>query len=336
MSAAAVLADCARAIFGPAPVPAPLAAGDAGAELIARLLEPRVHAVYARALEPWPEDPTELVHDLRVATRRLREALALARPLLPAEETRAADRRAQRFGRALGPLRTADVMLTLVRSRFGEVEALTAHLERVRDRALSRARAEFPPEKLTRHGLRALALLPRPEDSGLPLSAIAPAHLAARAREAAALLPWFDRPGATEEQHRLRIRLKRLRYAVEILRQAYPAALEARAAVAPLKALQDTLGDLRDAEELLALVRARARKRGVGRASGGAETAALTEAARVLEAEVQRRFEVAHREIRTAGPALLEQLSSALVVPSAGDPTGVSRPVDRGGRTTAL
>src|SRR5947209_4297936 len=74
-----------------------------------KLIGHRAHQVYAAAAEPWPEDSVELIHDLRVATRRLREGLAMASPLLHRKKVRRADRRAQKLGRVLGERRMADV-----------------------------------------------------------------------------------------------------------------------------------------------------------------------------------------------------------------------------------
>lgn len=75
--------------------------------LIARMGE-RLRA----ALETWD---VEAVHDARVASRRLKAALDLLRPVIPADAWTDLSRRARRLRRALGPLRDVDVMLDHLR-----------------------------------------------------------------------------------------------------------------------------------------------------------------------------------------------------------------------------
>ena len=84
---------------------------------------PRPEAWIVEALGPLPQRIEELgpecrtsaavdaVHDLRVATRRLREALRLFGPWLPGEETRRVRRRLRQITRGLGPVRDQDVAL---------------------------------------------------------------------------------------------------------------------------------------------------------------------------------------------------------------------------------
>ncbi|MGC8990515.1 MAG: CHAD domain-containing protein [Verrucomicrobiia bacterium] len=76
----------------------------------------------------------ELVHELRVALRRLRFYLRLGRPLLGSEDVTRFLRWARRISRASGPVRDLDVALEWLQGRF--------HAEEVSERILEkRARA---------------------------------------------------------------------------------------------------------------------------------------------------------------------------------------------------
>ncbi|HTU39255.1 MAG TPA: CHAD domain-containing protein [Acidimicrobiales bacterium] len=210
------------------------------------------------------EDPEEL-HDMRVATRRLRAALALFSGVLPV--------RAQVFreelgwlGRLLGAVRDLDVQLeglaesaqttgdwdTAARpgghDALGELVAL---LESERDDARAALLSGLDSvrwERLSR-GLAAMAqqgparrsLAPRvPAAVGIP-DLVIKRHTAVEkaARRA-------KKSGVVSDFHRLRINCKRLRYALEFSADVYGG--RTNRYVRQLTSLQDDLGLMQDAE----------------------------------------------------------------------------------------
>jgi CHAD domain-containing protein len=86
----------------------------------------------------------------------------------------------------------------------------------------------------------------REETSTQPALAVAPDLIEARFRRVRALGKRIGRGSPAGDYHRLRIRCKRLRYALEFLSDLYPG--EAESLVRRLTALQDVLGLHQDAD----------------------------------------------------------------------------------------
>ncbi len=215
------------------------------------------------------EDPEEL-HDMRVATRRLRAALSLFEGVLPV--------RAQVFreelgwlGRLLGAVRDLDVQLqNLAGMRAADVDRtghdvdgrddaerpdplaeLTALLEAERSAAraamlsgLDSVRWERLAKGLTamvQQGPARRSLATRvPAEIGLPDLVLARHAKVAKAAKRA------KRSGLVTDFHGLRIRCKRLRYALEFSADVYGGATSRF--VRELTVLQDELGEMQDAE----------------------------------------------------------------------------------------
>jgi CHAD domain-containing protein len=287
--------------------PERLAPNDAGSALLVKLLAHRTHQVYAAAARDWPEDSVELVHDLRVATRRLREALAVIRPLVGKKRWARMDRRAQKLGRALGERRIADVMIELHKTKhaehFEKVPAVSELLIARRDRATDRFFRRYSKSKLLRHGVGVLGLAMDPKDEMTTLGQIAPAHIEARTQRAENLLAHIDTPDAKRNHHRLRIALKHARYSAEIFAEVYPSLILTEEVIAPLRKIQDALGDLNDAEELLLMIQRHHAK------NGGDE--ALEQLIKRLEAHAKQRYESARDLVHASAPRVLERLRAA-------------------------
>jgi CHAD domain-containing protein len=201
------------------------------------------------------------VHDLRVATRRLQEALDLFAPVLPGRESRRLRRRARRMRRHLAALRDADVVAELAES-FPEarllLRALTLAPKALRARSRSRAGGVRVPGIRKRVASFARACATRRET--LPL-------LAEDQGRAAALEALSRRAGRVEtiladlriereeEAHALRVAVKRYRYTLELLDEAglaFPGA-----AVEEARRVQEALGRLHDLDMLIHLMRRR-------------------------------------------------------------------------------
>lgn len=178
------------------------------------------------------KDP-EYLHQLRVGMRRLRAALYVFGGTLRPADVRALRRLLRQLARVAGPARDWDVVTRRLPPK------LRPAAERRRRAAYARLRRVLraPQLWLAPRGLAAVRQ---------PLSDYARAVLTRADRKAlkkGARQDW-SRPG---KRHALRIRLRRLRYACEFLRGAFPDR-DAEPLIRSLKNLQDILGDLNDLE----------------------------------------------------------------------------------------
>ncbi len=212
------------------------------------------------------DDPEEL-HDMRVATRRMRMALRIFAPYLDTQEVHPALKGMRRTGRRLGVVRDLDVFKgkavkyveRLPQRRRGELDGLLAawdleyaarraeliaYLDGRRYRRFVERMAELleePPERLSAPGGQGT------------VAQVLPMLLhrdVADVLGAGALVG----PGAPLTRfHELRIAGKALRYTLEFF--AAPLGRGALPLIATMKGLQDHLGDLQDAVVASGLVR---------------------------------------------------------------------------------
>ncbi len=211
-------------------------------------------------------DP-EGVHQLRVALRRLRSALSVFKQVVPADDLAWITREARWLIQSLGPARDWDVFLTellppLLGTREGnsDLELLSEAAEDARKLGYERARAAL---RAARYTAFALDLGRWTEEAGWrregigdpfeePLTDYACRLLRKRHKRVLKQGRDFEKL-SDEERHRLRIALKKLRYASEFFAGLYPKS-RTRPYLKALKSLQDELGHLNDvvvAEELL-------------------------------------------------------------------------------------
>jgi CHAD domain-containing protein len=194
-------------------------------------------------------DP-EYLHQLRVGVRRLRAALSVFDGTMREAEVRAMRDVLRALTRVAGPARDWDVFTRRLPAK------LRPAAERCRRAAYARLRRVLraPRLWLAPRGLAA---------ARVPLPVFARRALERAERKAlkqGERIDW-SRPG---KRHALRIRLRRLRYAGEFLRGAFPQA-DAEPFIRSLKHLQDLLGDLNDLEvarRLQAELTGRKRRRG--------------------------------------------------------------------------
>ncbi|MGE3343182.1 MAG: CHAD domain-containing protein [Vicinamibacterales bacterium] len=164
------------------------------------------------------------VHQARVATRRLREAVGALGTLLPSRVRRRARRALRRLTRALGPVRELDVTcarLDLEAHAHGwpprTVRRVATDLRRARRVALTRCRRVLDEDAwggVAPDVRRAVRTIER-EDSPAALCGAAAERRRARAR---ALLSGLGNLGALyvpDHLHAVRIAVKQLRYALE-------------------------------------------------------------------------------------------------------------------------
>jgi len=210
------------------------------------------------------EDPEEL-HDMRVATRRLRAALRLFEGALP-ERARWFREELRWVAGVLGDVRDLDVQIHRLEAwRGGADEEGSVSLGKILDvikkrrteargrmlEALDSARYERLETsfgEMLRRGPGAERELARgngrsPE--GEPVTSAAPGLISARYRKWRKAAKRLDESSPPDDFHDLRKKGKRLRYALEFVSEVYGRPVAAL--ISPLKALQDDLGDHQDA-----------------------------------------------------------------------------------------
>jgi CHAD domain-containing protein len=213
----------------------------------------------------------EALHRTRVASRRLREFL----PLLGLDRERNLTRRLQKVTKQLGTVRELDVLMILVQELGDDGRYSTKALKQLGDmlaqaRAAARERlsAKLPAAKLERLA-RKLDRVSKGLDSDGAGSTGSNRHdatvrrrawlwaLEARlARRATQVLAAIEVAGAMyvpEHLHRVRIAVKKLRYAGELVAETTRKRIAVD--IAALKAAQDLLGRLHDLEMLLVSAR---------------------------------------------------------------------------------
>ena len=194
-------------------------------------------------------DPEDL-HQMRVATRRARAFLRVARPLLDPSWTDELRAELGWLGSALGPARDLDVLVARMQgeiSRLGDdgaaARGLLTSLERQRRKAQSKAVAALTEP-------RYLELLDRLADPRPPTS---PAGTSPQLAElwweefarAKRRFSRLDGKSPDEDLHAARIRVKRARYAAELA--ASELGSRGERFVDAAKVLQDVLGEHQDA-----------------------------------------------------------------------------------------
>lgn len=205
---------------------------------------------------------TRSVHQARVATRRLREALPVLGVSVSTRSLGRLRRQVRRMTRALGPVRELDVAL--------------AHLDElgskkiVSSRALARVRQAVAQERLKRRQDMLAAITPGKVEklrqrlgqvgshSETPLTAGAldevEHQIGRRARRLSAAIARAGGLYLPDRLHAVRVAAKKLRYTLEIERELKRSRATAR--ITQLKRLQDLLGEMHDFEILIDRTRA--------------------------------------------------------------------------------
>jgi CHAD domain-containing protein len=207
------------------------------------------------------EDPEQL-HDMRVATRRIRAAIALFEAALPAEVVMVREELGW-VASALGAVRDLDVLIEQVETWRRRAEglddralgAVAGVLSADRDQAtanlvqtLDSPRYERLLAELTsilRHGPVGAS-----PSSRVPAVDAAPSLIKQRYRKVRKGGRRIDRTSKPADYHRLRIRAKRLRYALQFLAPIYGKGVTTL--IRRTVRLQDLLGAHQDAEVAVA------------------------------------------------------------------------------------
>jgi triphosphatase len=245
-------------------LPEALNAPDAFAFALAHLTDVVLHFAPAAAEDVSGPEP---VHQMRVALRRLRSTITVFRPLLDCPELQAAAAGLKILGQRLGPTRDWDVFLTdtlpPVTAAFPKDERLTRLVSaaaRRRQQCHVALREFLEGAEFRRLGIELAWLAgarcwhpaPPPEPGDEPsLRGFAASVLDRRLRKLHGGDDIAEQDAAG--LHKLRLRIKRVRYAMELFESLYPGK-PTRRLIHRLADAQDGLGTLNDlsvAETLL-------------------------------------------------------------------------------------
>ncbi len=226
----------------------------------------------------------EGIHQMRVATRRLRSALALFRKLLPAAQVAHLNGELRWLINEMGPARDWDVFLDetlppVAAAVAGEdavaLDTLGRKARGIRDRAYEPARAAIASKRYAAlfldlgHWVESRGWRDQPLNENAarlfsPVADLAPSLLRKRYRAARRTGKGFESL-SEEERHEVRISLKKLRYASEFLSSLYPERKVGPYAAA-LKTMQDDLGRMNDVAVMRHLLADLVREAGDGEA----------------------------------------------------------------------
>jgi CHAD domain-containing protein len=210
----------------------------------------------------------EAVHDLRVATRRLMSTLELVDRIHPGADLRKARRTLKKQLDLFGPLRDVQVQLLTVEKMlpsFPELQEFSDALAKRERRLKQRLRMELQRLK-TGKIRRRIAVAARRLATLPDTTAVQRQH---RAAAILAIEAAFERvverkqavtPTDGASIHRMRVAFKKFRYMVESLGPLR--GYTTRKRLKAMNAFQGSMGDIQDAEVLLASAQAFARARG--------------------------------------------------------------------------
>jgi CHAD domain-containing protein len=208
----------------------------------------------------------EELHDMRVATRRMRAAMRVFGDYLEPGQMAPFTKGLRRTGRVLGAVRDLDVFRdkaqnyldTLPATKQDRLDPLLAAWRTEREAARKKMIAYLDGERYARFKVEFTTFLEKPNAGGLPivtedgepiphrLRHVVPVVVYQRLAAVRAFDEWVTQPDVPLERlHQLRIAGKRLRYALEFFHEVLGP--ESEALIDMMKEFQDHLGDLQDA-----------------------------------------------------------------------------------------
>jgi CHAD domain-containing protein len=268
-------------------------------EAAALILEAKAAKMFA--LEDAAASGTDMdaVHDMRVASRRLRASMQIFEPLYRRKSFRRWYDMGRGVTKSLGKVRDADVFIDafgrLTRKRGlsdGQriaIAYIVGHRQGERMADVQRLNKRLAKMDLagSRKGFSKFLHDHRKSPMvDAPLSELARDTVPVRLESVLGYLPAALIPENAEAQHAMRIEFKRLRYAIETLSPCFDERLDEILAV--LKGFQDALGEIHDHDVFIDIVRdiedaSNARAAGV-------KDAYLEEVLELLQAERKKRF----------------------------------------------
>jgi CHAD domain-containing protein len=263
--------DVAAAPAEPEPAAQPISAAEPMSEAGRKILGLHFGRMLANEVGTRLGEDIEALHDMRVATRRMRAALQIFEPYYDADATRPLVKGLRRTGRMLGAVRDLDVLLekahafqeTLPESVRESFTPLITHWQTARDMARRRMLEYLDGKSYREFTTYSVAFVSTPGEGaiepgpGQPLPYlvrhVAPQLIFERyeaVRSYDAVLPDAPLP----IYHLLRIDCKRLRYALEFFKEVLGS--ETSGIIKQVTAMQDLLGELQDAHVAEGLIQA--------------------------------------------------------------------------------
>ncbi len=220
-------------------------------------------------------DDEEAVHQMRVATRRMRAVLAATEEVFKPKAIKPLGKPLRRVARDLGQVRDGDVFLSQLRTyrntlqpeEQADFDAFIDRVQAERDAAQITLRHELTSKRYQRLLDDLTAFLTQPfkdvvaSDEDLPSLVRHRAGSACWSRYEAVRRYETILPTATSEQlHALRIAGKHLRYTLELFEA--PLGPEAETLLKPVRDLQEQLGNIHDADVAVAQAHVHLHKQG--------------------------------------------------------------------------
>lgn len=292
-------------IAGKPLVPGPPLSREPGALRLRQMLDAQRVALLTHDPGVRVGDDPENLHQHRVAARRARAFVRTARAYLDPDWRRTLGDALEHLGDATGPARDLDVVLEHLRD---ELEALDETEEAAKamileqlgeERERARARLLDALESADyRLVLARLRLPPRLAEGveAIPLESLAKKEF----RRVARLVERLGKRPDEEKIHRLRISLKRARYAAEL---GAPGGGARKRFLADARVLQELLGEHQDA--VVAEQRLRTASIHDVRTAAAFAAGRIAERQRVRRAHVQERVPAAWRRLRKSGSRLI-------------------------------
>ena len=206
----------------------------------------------------------ERIHDMRVATRRMRSALALFEKCLPGKDSRKWNKQMRRVTRALGTARDTDVQmdflqgfldsLTEKRYRAG-IQRLLLRLRQCREKAQEAVAVAMDQLELsgvleemggTLRRIRVHARMNHVDENSPHVYQQAYLTISLRLEDMLAYETYVTQPERLEELHAMRIASKRLRYTMEVFEPLYDG--ELKQPLKTVRKVQTMLGDIHDCD----------------------------------------------------------------------------------------
>jgi len=243
-------------------------------------------AMFERNLPGAVAGEADAIHQMRVAARRLRARIDLLHIAIHGARARSLHNDLQWLGRSAGAVREVDVIADLLRERAGAIDpSLSEAAQPLLDAASPRYRRMC--QRLATPLLRVAA-------NDTCVAEVAPAMLKPMVRKARKAARRVRADSAPEQIHRLRIRFKRVRYALEILQEI--GGRRTHRALGRLEELQELLGRHQDTVAAIGFLRAFANESGVA----GFPPAALIAAGSLIHDLALQRRKIAERVAKRA------------------------------------
>jgi CHAD domain-containing protein len=234
---------------------------DAGArESAAKVLRARFDEVLDFSVAALDLSVSEGVHDMRVATRRLRSALQDFAPLMNKETLRPVKKDLKKIADALGAARDLDVAIASLIKLHSKAKAATVKkgIEKlIKERRARLQRAQFVLTEILAAGRVSPLQTDFPAtideafsqtrpDENISFKQAGREAMAARLREFCDLSEKIYEPFDGAALHKLRISAKRLRYAIELFAVCWNDSLKPFAE--ELSEMQSFLGEIHDGD----------------------------------------------------------------------------------------